>query len=220
MTLTPRLALCAALCAGARRVIDVGCDHAYLSVALARAGAQVCATDVRRGPLEAARRSVAESGLEGRIGLHLGDGLSDFSPDDCDTVAICGMGGETIAAILAAAPWTADGAHALVLQPQTRAEELRRFLAEQGYTVEREALARESEKLYVALRARGGKPPMGAENAYYCTGLLYGDPLFSDYLAAQMARLDEARRGKERAGLDAAAERAALSRLEELSHGA
>ena len=220
MLLTPRLALCLELCSGAERAVDVGCDHAYLSIALARAGAMVYASDLRPGPLETARRNVREHGLESRIELSLGDGLSAFSPTDCDTVSICGMGGETIAAILAAAPWTADGDHALVLQPQSRAQTLRRFLAENGYTVEREGLAREGDKLYLALRARGGRPPMGAENLYLCTERLFADPLFPEYLAALSARRRAALEGRRRAGLDTAAEEAALKRLEELSHGA
>ena len=33
--------------------------------------------------------------------------------DRCDTVSIAGMGGQTIADILAAAPWTGDGEHLL-----------------------------------------------------------------------------------------------------------
>lgn len=220
MTLTPRLALCAALCAGAREVIDVGCDHAYLSVALARAGAAVHAADLRPGPLEAARRTVLESGLASRIDLTLGDGLTAFSPTDCDAVAICGMGGETIAAILEAAPWTADGAHALILQPQTRAEELRRFLAEHRYTVEEERLAREGRRLYVALRARGGGPALGAESRYLFTEKLRGDPLFPEYLAALTRRTRRTLAGKQRAGLPAEEELAALKLLEEEAHGA
>ena len=47
------------------------------------------------------------------------------------------MGGETIWGILAAAPWTRDGRHTLLLQPQTKIEELRLRLCENGYAVTR-----------------------------------------------------------------------------------
>ncbi|MEA5039529.1 MAG: class I SAM-dependent methyltransferase [Clostridiaceae bacterium] len=220
MLLTPRLALAAKLCSGTKRVIDVGCDHAYLSIALAKEGVQVEASDLRPGPLEHARAHICAAGLEDKISLTLCDGLSAFSPADGDTVVICGMGGETIADILADAPWTAGGDHTLVLQPQTRADTLRRFLAGHGYTVEEECLAREGGHLYCVLRARGGKPPMGAENDYICTEKIYSDPQFPEYLALRRARLRQVAAGKRRAGHDTAEEERILKRLEALADGA
>lgn len=41
--------------------------------------------------------------------LRLAAGLDGISPEECDTVTIAGMGGQTIAEILQNAPWTADG---------------------------------------------------------------------------------------------------------------
>lgn len=219
MLLSPRLALAADLCFGAKRVVDVGCDHAYLSIALAQAGAYVEASDLRSGPLEYARANIRAAGLEARIALHLCDGLSAFSAESCDTVAVCGMGGETIADILHAAPWTSDGMHTLILQPQTRSEELRRFLADNGYTVEAERLAREGRRIYCVLRARGGMPPMGAENDYMCTERIYADPMFPAYLALLQTRLRRVLAGKRGAGLNTEAEMRMLRRLEELTHG-
>lgn len=218
--LTPRLQACAALCADARRVADIGCDHAYLSIALAEAGAEVLASDLRAGPLETARKNVLAAGMEGRIRLRRGDGLAGLSPEDCDAVVIAGMGGETIAEILRAAPWTADGRHRLILQPQTRARELRQFLAENGYTVEREVLAQEDPRLYVVLCARGGQPPMGEEDYYYCTPRMYADPLFPLYVARLRAHLTQVAAGRHSAGLEAEEQERVLRRLEVLADGA
>lgn len=50
------------------------------------------------------------------------------------------MGGQTIAEILTAAPWTARGDHLLLLQPMTMIAELRRWLYAHGYAIERETL--------------------------------------------------------------------------------
>lgn len=219
MLLTPRLMLAAQLCQGAKNVIDVGCDHAYLSIALAKAGAFVRASDLRPGPLSHARANVRDAKLQDRIMLTLCDGLSVFGPQDCDTVVICGMGGETIADILDRAPWTADGSHALILQPQSKSDTLRRFLALRGYTVEEERLAREDERLYCVLRARGGGIPMGAENDYICTERMYDDPLFCEYIGLHLERLNTVVKGKRLAGLDVSAEERTLNRLEALLHG-
>ena len=78
--------------------------------------------------------------------------------EECDTVTIAGMGGQTIAEILTAAPWTARGDHLLLLQPMTMIAELRRWLYAHGYAIERETLCREDRRRYVVLSVRGGAP--------------------------------------------------------------
>lgn len=219
MELTPRLALAARFCEKSRRIIDVGCDHGYLCLALVGQGAEhAYASDLRPGPLRAARENIARAGLAEKIDAVLCPGLAAFSPEDADTVVICGMGGETIAAILEAAPWTKSGAHRLVLQPMTCGDRLRRWLAEHGYTVEDEALAREGRRLYTVLLARGGGVPEGGENRYLFTQHLTKDPLFSLYREQLEEKYRRAAAGRRRAGLDAGEEEAILRRLEEL-HG-
>lgn len=208
MQLTPRLLLAAQLCAGARQVIDVGCDHGYLPIYLVQHGAErACASDIRPGPLASARENIEKYGLADRIRPVLCPGLEAFGPEDADTVVICGMGGEMIADILAAAPWTADGKHALVLQPMTNAPKLRAFLAGHGYTVEAEALAQEGRHLYCVLRARGGTPPMGAAQHWIFTEKMIADLLFPAYLQREMTRLRRVVDGKRLAGQDAGEEK-------------
>jgi len=216
MQLTPRLLLAAQLCAGAQRVIDVGCDHGYLPIYLVQHGIrQAYASDIRPGPLASARENIEKYGLEQQIRPILCPGLEAFGPEDADTVMICGMGGEMIADILAAAPWTADGKHTLVLQPMTNAPKLRAFLAEHGYTVEAEALAKEGRHLYCVLRARGGMPPMGREQHWIFTEKMLADPLFPDYLQREMTRLQRVVEGKRLAGQDAGEEEQILQTLKE-----
>lgn len=220
MELTPRLALAAEYCRGSRKVIDVGCDHAYLCIALVRQGVErAYASDLRPGPLAAAKEHIAQMGETGRIAAVLCPGLEAFSPEDADTVVICGMGGELIASILQDAPWTKDGKHRLILQPMTNGHRLRQWLAENGYTVEREGLAREGQRLYTLLQARGGMPPMGENNAYLFTDLLAQDPLFPDFLEKQREKYQKAADGKRAAGHPSPEEDEILKRLEEWKHG-
>jgi hypothetical protein len=61
------------------------------------------ASDIGEGPAAAARRTVTGAGLETAISVRVGDGLDPVSPDEVDDIVIAGMGGETIAEILAAA---------------------------------------------------------------------------------------------------------------------
>ena len=127
LELTPRLRQIAAWVRQGAHLADVGTDHAYLPVWLTLQGrvASAIASDLRRGPLDRARETGRRYGVGDRITFRLGNGLAAVAPEECDTIVIAGMGGENIAQILAAAPWTADGRHTLLLQPQSRAEALR-----------------------------------------------------------------------------------------------
>ena len=222
MELTPRLKLAAELCLPCKQVIDVGCDHAYLCIHLVEQGAErAAASDIRPGPLEAARAHIAACGMGDRVRAVLCPGLEAFSPEDGDTISICGMGGEMIASILEAAPWTAAGGHKLVLQPMTNGHRLRKWLCDNGYTIEKEALAKEGRRLYVVLQARGGKQDgCGRENAYLFTEKLTKDPLFPAYLEKLREKYEKSRAGKLSAGLDTSEEDGILKRLEGVAHGA
>ena len=129
LELTPRLQLLADWVPQGARLADVGTDHAYLPVWLSLHGRVSCAiaSDLRKGPLERARLTGKTYGAE-NIDYRLCNGLVDIRGEEVDTVAIAGMGGETIASILADAPWTKDGQHTLLLQPMTRSSQLRQFL--------------------------------------------------------------------------------------------
>lgn len=222
MELTPRLQLAADFCLPCKAVIDVGCDHAYLCLYLVEQGTeQAAASDIRPGPLEAAKAHIAACGRSDRVRAVLCPGLEAFGPEDADTISICGMGGEMIASILEAAPWTAKGDHKLVLQPMTNGHRLRKWLADNGYTVEREQLAREGHRLYVVLQVRGGgKDACGAENGYLFTEKLLTDPLFPEYAGKLREKYEKSRAGKLSAGVDTSEEDEILKRLEEVFHGA
>ncbi len=137
------------------RVADIGTDHAYLPVWLVRHG--VCpgaiASDLNAGPLRTAHGTVESAGLIDRIALRLGNGLDTVRPGEVEDIVIAGMGGETIASILDAVPWVKDGALQLILQPMTRAEDLRRWLLYNGFTVDRECLVRDGRRQYTVLVA-------------------------------------------------------------------
>ena len=158
MILTPRLACIAALIPRGARLADIGTDHGKLPVSLLLSGrvAAAIGSDIRQGPLDHAARNAAEHGVAQP--LRLAAGLEAVRPEECDTVSIAGMGGQTIADILAAAPWTGDGEHLLLLQPMTMVYELRQWLWAHGYMIECETVCREERRYYVVLSVRGGGP--------------------------------------------------------------
>ena len=201
LSLQPRLALLASLVPQGAVLADVGTDHGYIPVCLRQRGVidRAIASDIGREPLEHARRTAEEYGVGG-IDLRLCAGLDAIAPEECDTVLIAGMGGETIWGILAAAPWTRDGRHTLLLQPQTKIEELRLRLCENGYAVTREHLVRDKGKLYVVMTVTAGERyTPGAEQLY--GGLaLEREALYGDYLAHQIARLRRRAEGLRQSG--------------------
>lgn len=200
LELTPRLQLLADWVPPGAWLADVGTDHAYLPVWLRLHGRVVSAIacDLREGPLARARETGRTWGADG-IDYRLGNGLAVVSPEEVDTIVIAGMGGENIAAILARALWTARERHTLLLQPQTRAETLRAFLAENGYAIRREALVEDRGVLYPVMEAGGGEMFLTLGQLYGGAALLH-DPLGERYIIQKIIRLQTAVAGINRSG--------------------
>lgn len=204
MVFSKRMEALADLCQGARRVIDVGCDHAQLCALLVTEyGVEhAFASDIRPGPLENARRTIAELGLESRITPVLSDGLDAFGPGDGDTVIIAGMGGEEMTLILSRAPWAGDNGGQVILQPMTNIPKLRQWLAENGYDVKKERVIQEGRKVYTAMNIQKGADESGArEYAYLFGTALLQDPLWPLYKEKLLTKYGASARGQDQAGL-------------------
>ena len=184
------------------RLADVGTDHGYLPVYLLQQGriSRAIASDIVDGPLQHARQTAAEYEVDG-IDFRLCPGLDAIAPHEADTVVIAGMGGETIQAILSAAPWTADGSHLLLLQPMTKVEYLRKWLVDNGYAFTEERLGWDKDHLYPVFAVRGGtQPPLTAAQQYGGV-LLDGDPLYGAYLDERIGKLQKAVEGLQKSSV-------------------
>ncbi|MCI8537574.1 MAG: SAM-dependent methyltransferase [Oscillospiraceae bacterium] len=181
---------------------DVGTDHAFLPVWLLLNGRiqGAVAADLRPGPLDSARRTAAQYGVTEQLSFRLCDGLTGIQPQEADVVAIAGMGGETIAAILNAAPWTKEPGKKLLLQPMTSLPDLRNFLQQNGYELLRERVVREDKRLYTVLEAAAGAmPPMTPGEQ--CGGrpdTWVAEPLRLNYIDALLEKLRKEQAGVER----------------------
>lgn len=190
-----RLECVAALVPEGIGLIDVGTDHGVLPVALARRAypGALYASDLRPGPLSAARRTAQAAGLEQRIRFLLCDGLDLCPPEQVDCIVIAGMGGDTVCGILDRAEWCMDPRFTLVLQPMTRAEVLRYWLTNNGFTILSERLAEEGGTLYAAFSARFGGE-MKLSDAELFTGafsLIRQEPLWPRFRAELCGRLEK-----------------------------
>lgn len=217
LALQPRLVLLARLVPEGCRLTDVGTDHGYLPVSLLQQGriTSAIASDIGAEPLEHARRTAAQYGAAG-IDFRLCPGLSAIAPEETDVIVIAGMGGETIITILQDAPWTKDGRHTLLLQPMTKAADLRHWLADNGYTFTEEHLVEDKGRLYPVLTVTGGTHRALTEAEALCGVLLEGDPLYGACLSEHAAKLRRSAEGLRRSSApDAAAQAARMDALAE-----
>lgn len=202
IALSPRLRSVADLVSRGAILVDVGTDHAFLPVWLLQHGViqHAIATDLREGPLSKARASAGKYGLLEQLSFRLCNGLAQIEPEEVDTITIAGMGGETIADILASAPWTAEGRHRLLLQPMTSLYDLRAFLTGHGYTILREYISREDRRLYVTMEVEGGACPPYSEGEKWVGRQWQGleSPLRAEYLEEMLFRARRALEGLER----------------------
>lgn len=197
MELTPRLRKVAQLVPRGARFADIGTDHAYLPTWLILNGVidHAVAADLRAGPLERARDTAERFEVGEKMEFRLCDGLSDISPDEADTIAIAGMGGETIAHILSCAPWTKAPGITLILQPMSSQLDLRQWLGANGYVIERECLVREEKTIYTIFLVKAGvMPPMSA--AELVAGRQSREPLRGEYLDLLIGKTGRALEGQ------------------------
>ncbi len=195
MELTARLQSVADQVPQGAVLADIGTDHAYLPVWLLLDGRieHAIAADLREGPLNRARETAEQYKVSGKVSFRLCNGLADIAPDEVDTVAIAGMGGETIASILEAAPWTRNGT-LLLLQPMTSFPDLRLWLQQNGYNIEKETITKEGRRLYSCLTVRAGHmEPMTPAELW--VGRQSDDPLRSEFLALMGSKIERALNG-------------------------
>lgn len=187
LELTPRLQLLADWVPSHAKLVDVGTDHGYLPVwlLLTQRIDFAIASDLRKGPLERARETGATYGVSQQLSFRLYPGLEGVDPHEVDTVAIAGMGGETIAQILQAAPWTKAPGMRLLLQPMTRNETLRGFLAKEGYRIVREQLVADRGVVYPVLEVVPGEMTL-SQGQQYGGVLSPQDPLADRYLVEKI----------------------------------
>lgn len=149
--ITPRIETICKLCAPYKSVADIGCDHAYMSIHLARSGKKVIASDISIGPLKKAKENIERFGLQKNIELRLCNGLSGYKEKETDAIIIAGMGGNVISQILQDEKKIAQTAKTLFLQPMTSSEVLRKYLYENGFSIKNEYLVAEDRRIYTIM---------------------------------------------------------------------
>lgn len=188
-----------------KRIADIGTDHAYLPAFLIENN--ICpsaiAADIGKGPLENARKVTSTSkDLSDRIELRLSDGLKEIKEDEVDDIVIAGMGGILIAEILTAAPWVKDENKRLILQPMSHAEDVRKYLCENGFEIIKEKACTDGRHNYIIIVAEFRNKENDKDEAFYYKGLIQYDESedAQKYHNARMASLIKKRNALKKAG--------------------
>lgn len=208
-SLGARLALCASMVREGTALADVGTDHAYLPVWLAKQGVirSAVAVDVRPGPLERAKQNIEKFKVGGQVNARLSDGLNEVRPEEADDIVIAGMGGEMILNIVGRAVWLQNPAKRLILQPMTKEEELRRGLLKLGFSVQEEQAVLEEHHVYTVMCCTcfSGQEPQHSALFPYIGLLTANTSAGQAYLQREEKRLRNCMRGLEASGDDAGA---------------
>ena len=158
MKLSIRLQAIADMVPCGAKLADIGTDHAYLPLYLIKQGkiSFAVAGEVNRGPYDSAKNMLRKMNCHEKISLRFGNGLKVVREGEVDTVVIAGMGGSTMIDILSAQTNVTESLKTLILQPMIASGSVRRWLVENGWTIQREALAKEDSILYEIILARQG----------------------------------------------------------------
>ena len=172
--LSKRLSKVVNLVEPAAFLVDIGCDHGFVSIDLVSSGKvkKALCTDINEGPLERAKGHIKDYCLEDKISTLLSDGLLSIvnnidtlepSDYDFDAACICGMGGLMGIKIIFEADELFRKMNVFYLQLQSDLELVRLFLCKFGYEILFEDLIFEDGKYYTAMKVRSCRDLSKAE---------------------------------------------------------
>jgi tRNA (adenine22-N1)-methyltransferase len=159
--------------------------------------------------------------MTSRMRFVLADGLEGVEPEreGADHILICGMGGELIARILCGSDYVKTPGVRLILGPMSSPEELRLWLAENGFRIDAESLAESAGKRYATILAEYD----GKKRRFTPAELLLGKhnieeygPLFREFAGEWLDRVCTRIAGRKRGGLPTAEDEALRDEIAEI----
>ena len=136
------------------RVLDVGCDHAYIDIYLAKnkKNKLIIASDISKNVIEKANINIKSQNLEKKIKLYCTSGTININ-ESYDTIIIAGMGSNNILSILK----NAKTVKKLIISSNNNWDKIRRDICKLGYYMNEEKLVYENNKLYSIIEFKNGK---------------------------------------------------------------
>lgn len=177
-------------------VSDIGTDHAYIPIYMVKNERcqRAIGSDIGKGPVEVANRSILKYGVQNRVETRLGSGLKPIHEDEMDVCVIAGMGGMLIREILKDDAKKAEKARALIIQPMNCIELVREWLYGNGFEIFDEGLVAEGERIYNVVAASWTGRIQSKDMVYYYIGeklIEKKDPLLKRYLTKRIGIIDK-----------------------------
>ncbi len=137
-------------------VCDVGTDHAFVPIELVLSGKckRAVITDISLPSLEKGIENVKKNGLSDYFDSCHCSGTLGIDVSIVSDIIIAGMGGELIASIIDSDKRLRREGINFILQPMSRAEELRKYLFTNGFETKPELRVRSDGRLYTVITAR------------------------------------------------------------------
>jgi len=159
-------------------IIDIGCDHALLDIALRLQGriSWAIGTDDKREPLTRARANIARYGVSG-IELVQTDGVVGIDRQ-ADAAVLSGMGFHTAAAIIERSRPYFSGCRQVIVQVNAQVPALRRWLTAHGLAIDDEVCVVEAGQYYEVIMAVNGTQRLTEQQAVFGPVLLRRRPVF------------------------------------------
>ena len=134
-------------------VLDVGTDHAYVPIDLIKKGItkKCIASDLRKGPVEIAKKNIEQNKMCDKIEVRLGSGLQVIEKNQVNCIIIAGMGGALIKELLEEGKDKITKGTILIVQPNIYQDTLREWFYKNGFKIYNEVLVLEDKKLYTIM---------------------------------------------------------------------
>lgn len=185
--LNQRLSCVASFVDDNKKVIDVGCDHALLSIFIVqnKSPLKMIASDIKEGPLKQAKENIKKYKIENEIKVKLGNGIQTIE-EDIDTIIISGMGGLNMIGILKYDIDKYKNVDTIILSPNSDTFEVRKEICKLGFYISDEKLVKDKNIVYPVIKFQRGKKKYSYSDYLYGPILIKNkDNLFMEYISKE-----------------------------------
>lgn len=183
--LSKRLSLIASLVDDNSILADIGCDHALLDIYLSKNNVikKAYACDITDGALSQAKKNIELYDAK-NIYLRKADGLKALKKsDNVDSVVISGLGNKTIIDILSKGKDILVNVKTIIIQSNTKVNEIRKYLTKNGYIISYEKLILDRNIIYTIIKFTKGYKKYSNKELLFGPYLLKNkDNLFNDLM--------------------------------------
>ena len=170
--LSPRLKAISDFVGDDYSIVDVGCDHAYLSIYLYqnKKNINIIASDINHNALAIAKKNISLHKLDSKINTILSDGLKNIDVSEIDAIIISGMGGRSIIKILK--DTDLKSIKQVIVQANTDIVLVRKSIIKMGFYIEDETMIMDNNKYYTVINFKKGKRIYTKKELYFGPKLL------------------------------------------------